>query len=123
MQLFQRRRWINPGQVDAGLDAFVRQLAWIDAHTALAMAGWRRDDSDSGPGDILASTIYDDHAWFLAEVARLQTLIEYAPVNETAAALMSVRTLSNVGTHRSKYKMGGRWARTGFARPQDRWTS
>jgi len=88
MQLFQRRRWINPGQVDAGLDAFVRQLAWIDAHTALAMAGWRRDDSDSGPGDILASTIYDDHAWFLAEVARLQTLIEYAPVNETAAALM-----------------------------------
>ena len=88
MQLFQRRRWINPGRVDAGLDAFVRQLAWIDANTALAMAGWRRDDSGSGPGDILASTIYDDHAWFLAEVARLQTLVEYAPVNEAAAALM-----------------------------------
>ena len=50
MQLFQRRRWINPGRVDAGLDAFVRQLAWIDANTALAMAGWRRDDSGSGPG-------------------------------------------------------------------------
>ena len=36
----------------------------------------------------MASTIYYDHAWFLAEVARLQTLVEYAPVNETAAALM-----------------------------------
>ncbi len=88
MQLFQRRRWIKPGRVDAGLDAFIRQLAWIDAHTALSMAGWRRDDSGSGSGDVLATTIYDDHAWFLAEVARLQTLAEYAPVNETAAALM-----------------------------------
>ena len=88
MQLFQRRRWIQPDRVDTGLDTFVRQLAWIDAHTGLAMAGWRRSDSDGATGAILASTIYDDHAWFLAEVARLQTLVNYAPVNEAAAALM-----------------------------------
>ena len=88
MQLFQRRRWIQPDQVDVGLDAFVRQLAWIDAHTGLAMAGWRRSDSAGTTGAILASTTYDDHAWFLAEVAQLQTLEDYAPVNEAAAALM-----------------------------------
>jgi hypothetical protein len=88
VQLFQRRRWIQPDQVDVGLDAFVRQLAWIDAHTGLAMAGWRRSDSAGTTGAILASTTYDDHAWFLAEVAQLQTLEDYAPVNEAAAALM-----------------------------------
>jgi len=88
VQLFQRRRWTQPDRVDAGLDAFVHQLAWIDAHTGLAMAGWRRTDSDGGTGSILASTIYDDHAWFLAEVARLQALVDYAPVNEAAAVLM-----------------------------------
>lgn len=88
MQLFQRRRWIHPDRVDAGLDAFVRQLAWIDARTGLDMAGWRRTDSIGRTGAILASTIYADHSWFLAEVARLQTLMDYAPVNEAAAALM-----------------------------------
>ncbi|SVE50649.1 uncharacterized protein METZ01_LOCUS503503, partial [marine metagenome] len=67
VQLFQRRRWIHPDRVDAGLDAFVHQLAWIDGHTGLAMAGWRRIDSGGGSGEVLASTIYDDHAWFLAE--------------------------------------------------------
>jgi len=88
VQLFQRRRWIHPDRVDAGLDAFVRQLAWIDAHTGLAMAGWRRPDPLGRPATILASTIYSDHFWFLTEVARLQTLVDYAPVNEAAAALM-----------------------------------
>ena len=88
MQLFQRRRWIHPDRVDAGLAAFVRQLAWIDARTGLAMAGWRRTDPLGRPVTILASTIYSDHAWFLTEVARLQTLVDYAPVNEAAAALM-----------------------------------
>ena len=76
MQLFQRRRWIHPDRVDAGLDAFVRQLAWIDARTGLDMAGWRRTDSIGRTGAILASTIYADHSWFLAEVARLQTLMD-----------------------------------------------
>ncbi|MEC8970745.1 MAG: hypothetical protein VX808_06330 [Actinomycetota bacterium] len=88
MQLFQRRRWIHPDRVDAGLDAFVHQLAWIDVHTGLAMAGWRRIDPGGGSGEVLASTIYDDHSWFLAEKTRLQTLVDYAPVNETAAVLM-----------------------------------
>ena len=88
MQFFQRRRWIQSDRVGAGLDAFVHQLAWIDAHTGLAMAGWRRTDLEGATGAILASTIYDDHAWFLAEVARLQTLVDYAPVNEAAATLM-----------------------------------
>ncbi len=91
MQLFQRRRWIHPGRVDEGLDAFVRQLAWIDAHTGLSMAGWRVDGLDAEPaaepGAILATTIYDDHAWFLGEVARLQTLVGYQPVNDATEAL------------------------------------
>ena len=87
MQLFQRRRWIHPDRVGEGLDAFVAQLAWIDGHTDLSMAGWRRVDADGEPGAILATTIYGDHGWFLGEVARLQTLVDYPPVNNATAAL------------------------------------
>lgn len=87
MQLFQRRRWVDPDRLDEGLEAFVDQLAWIDAHTDLSMAGWRRTDPDGGPGAILATTTYADHGWFLDQVARLQTLEAYAPVNDATAAL------------------------------------
>ena len=87
MQLFQRRRWVDPGRLGEGLEAFVDQLAWIDAQTGLCMAGWRRTDPDGGPGAILATTSYADHAWFLGEVARLQALDGYAPVNDATASL------------------------------------
>ena len=87
VQLFQRRRWVDPGRLAEGLGAFVDQLAWIDVHTGLSMAGWRRTGPDGDPGAILATTTYDDHAWFLAEVARLQTLDDYAPVNDATATL------------------------------------
>ena len=68
------------------MSAFVCQLAWINEHTSLEMTGWRRTDGDH-PGAILATTTYEDHAWFLGEVARLQTLVDYGPVNDTTAAL------------------------------------
>ena len=55
VQFFQRRRWIQQDLVDDGLSAFVRQLAWINDHTGLEMAGWRRSDGDL-PGAILATT-------------------------------------------------------------------
>lgn len=86
MQLFQRRRWVDPDRLTEGLAAFVHQLVWINEHTGLEMAAWRRTD---GPhrGAILATTTYDDHGWFLAEVVRLQTLTEYGPINEATAAL------------------------------------
>jgi len=91
MQLFQRRRWIHPDRVAEGLDAFVAQLDWIDAHTGLAMAGWRAEGPlralTAEPGAILATTSYDDHGWFLQEVARLQSLGDYGPVNDATAAL------------------------------------
>ena len=87
MQLFQRRRWIDPSRLTEGLEVFVRQLAWIDDHTALSMAGWRRIDAAMEPGAILATTTYDDHRWFLDQVARLQTLDGYGPVNDATAAL------------------------------------
>jgi len=87
VQLFQRRRWVDPGLLAEGLEAFVDQLAWIDAHTGLSMAGWRRTDPDGAPGAILATTTYADHGWFLAQVARLQALDGYAPVNDATAAL------------------------------------
>ena len=86
MQLFQRRRWVQPDRVSDGLLAFIHQLAWINEQTGLEMAGWRRNDGDQ-PGAILATTTYDDHAWFLAEVARLQTLTHYGPVNDATGAL------------------------------------
>ena len=86
VQLFQRRRWIHPDHLDDGMAAFVCQLAWINEHTGLEMTGWRRTDGDH-PGAILATTPYEDHAWFLGEVARLQTLVDYGPVNDTTAAL------------------------------------
>ena len=86
MQLFQRRRWIQPARVSDGLLAFIHQLAWINDQTGLEMAGWRRSDGDQ-PGAILATTTYDDHAWFLTEVARLQTLADYGPVNDATGAL------------------------------------
>ena len=86
VQFFQRRRWIQQDRIDDGLAAFVRQLAWINDHTGLEMAGWRRSDGDL-PGAILATTTYGDHAWFLTEVARLQTLADYGPVNDATLAL------------------------------------
>ncbi|MDG2427148.1 MAG: hypothetical protein P8M16_01865 [Acidimicrobiales bacterium] len=87
MQLFQRRRWIDSDRVADGLGAFVAQLAWINANTGMAMSGWRRTDPEGEPGAILATTIYEDHAWFTGEVAHLQTLAEYGPVNKATAAL------------------------------------
>ncbi len=87
LQLFQRRRWVDPGRLEAGIESFTNQLAWINSHTGLTMAGWKRTDSQGAPGAILATTSYTDHSWFLAEVARLQTLEDYAPVNETTAAM------------------------------------
>jgi len=86
VQLFQRRRWLQPERVDEGLRAFSRQLAWINDHTGLEMDAWRRSEGDE-PGAILATTTYVDHAWFLAEVARLQTLPGYGPVNDATAVL------------------------------------
>ena len=86
MQLFQRRRWVDPHRLTEGSAAFVRQLEWIDAHTSMDMAGWRFADSDR-LGAILATTTYDDHDWFLAEKDYLQTLSAYGPVNNAAAAL------------------------------------
>ena len=86
MQLFQRRRWVAPHRLAEGHAAFIRQLAWIDAHTGMEMAGWRLSDSER-PGAILATTTYDDYGWFLAEKDYLQTLPGYSPVNEAAAAL------------------------------------
>ena len=62
------------------------QLAWINDQTGLEMAGWRLVD-EGRPGAILATTTYVDHAWFLAEVARLQTLPGYGPVNDATAVL------------------------------------
>ena len=50
------------------------------------MAGWRLADSDQ-QGAILATTTYDNHDWFLAEKDYLQTLSDYSPVNNAAAAL------------------------------------
>jgi len=87
VQLFQRRRWVDPSRLAEGFESFVDQLAWIDAHTDLSMAGWRRTDPEGGPGAILATTTYADHGWFLAQVARLQALDGYAPVNDATAAL------------------------------------
>ena len=86
-QLFQRRRWVDPERLAEGLAAFVDQLAWIDAHPGLSMAGWQRTDPGGETGAILATTIYTDYDWFLREVARLQTLGDYAPVNDLAATL------------------------------------
>ena len=86
MQFFQRRRWIQPDRVGEGVQAFIHQLAWINDQTGLEMAGWRRSDGDH-PGAILATTTYDRHAWFLTEVARLQTLADYGPVNDATLAL------------------------------------
>jgi hypothetical protein len=86
MQFFQRRRWVHPDCLGDGLAAFTCQLVWINDHTGLEMAGWRRTDGDHLAA-ILATTTYDDHAWFLAEVARLQTLAGYGPVNDATAAL------------------------------------
>ena len=86
IQLFQRRRWVDPDRLAEGLAAFVQQLAWINEHTGLEMAAWRRTDGHHR-GAILATTTYDDHGWFLTEVARLQTLIDYGPINEATAAL------------------------------------
>ena len=86
MQLFQRRRWVDPHRLVEGHAAFVRQLAWIDAQTGMEMAGWRLSDSER-PGAILATTTYDDYNWFLAEKDYLQTLPDYSPVNDAAAAL------------------------------------
>ena len=86
MQLFQRRRWIQPDLVGEGRQAFIHQLAWINDQTGLEMAGWRRNDGGN-PGAILATTTYDHHAWFLTEVARLQTLADYGPVNDATVAL------------------------------------
>ena len=91
IQLFQRRRWIHPDHLDEGIAAFVGQLAWIDAHTGLSMAGWRAggpyDGPTSGEGAILATTTYEDHAWFLYEVAELQALTDYRSINDGTAAL------------------------------------
>ncbi|HJM73016.1 MAG TPA: hypothetical protein QF651_05670 [Acidimicrobiales bacterium] len=91
MELFQRRRWICPDRVAEGLEAFVAQLDWIDTHTGLSMAGWRAEGHPGGlaaePGAILATTTYHDHGWFLEEVARLQSLRNYGPVNEATATL------------------------------------
>jgi hypothetical protein len=86
VQLFQRRRWLQADHLDDGLAAFVCQLAWINDQTGLEMAGWRLVD-EGRPGAILATTTYVDHAWFLAEVARLQTLPGYGPVNDATAVL------------------------------------
>ncbi len=86
MQLFQRRRWVDPGRLAEGLAAFVQQLVWINEHTGLEMAAWRRTDGHHR-GATLATTTYDDHGWFLAEVARLQTLVDYGPINEATAAV------------------------------------
>ena len=86
VQLFQRRRWVDPRRLTEGHAAFVRQLEWIDAHTSMDMAGWRLADSDR-LGAILATTTYDEHAWFLEEKDYLQTLSAYSPVNNAAAAL------------------------------------
>jgi len=87
VQLFQRRRWVDPERLNTGIELFVRQLAWINSHTGLTMAGWKRTDAQGEPGAILASTSYTEHRWFLDEVARLQTLEDYAPVNDATAAL------------------------------------
>ena len=86
VQLFQRRRWVDPDRLTEGPAAFVRQLEWIDAHTNMDMAGWRLADSDR-LGAILATPTYAEHAWFLAEKDYLQTLSAYSPVNHAAAAL------------------------------------
>jgi|TARA_B110000438_G_scaffold242888_1_gene242650 hypothetical protein len=87
MQLFQRRRWIHPEHLEEGLGAFVAQLTWINTNTGLAMSGWEQTGPEDDPGAILATTTFEDHGWFLGEVARLQTLGDYAPINETTAAL------------------------------------
>jgi len=86
MQLFQRRRWVDPRRLTEGSAAFIRQLEWIDAHTGMDMAGWRLVDSDQ-LGAILATTTYADYGWFLAEKDYLQTLPDYSPINNAAAAL------------------------------------